>query len=158
MNLCVTLQTKLEGNVDHFCSYFNRQSLQAHKKNLILDVLTHVAQEVNLKDLELLVKVAFRDILCDAGAIQRQDTINQIPMILFFQRLLCSMPHEMVREEMVTSYLVALTQMNNVDAATRQSIQYSMHNLMTALEGVPITQGIHTKIVDMRSWLWSLNN
>jgi len=59
---------------------------------------------------------------------------------------------------MVTSYLVALTQMSNIDGATRQTIQYAMHNLMSALEGVPITQGIHGTIVDARSWLWSLKN
>ena len=59
---------------------------------------------------------------------------------------------------MVTSYLGALTQMNNIDGATRQTVQYAMHNLMSALEGVPITQGIHATIVDTRTWLWSLKN
>ncbi len=97
VNLCIALQTKIDGNVDHFCSFFNRKTLQAHKKNLILDVLTHVAQEVSLKDLEILVRVAFRDILCDPKAIERQDTINKIPMVLCFQRLLCTLPHEMIR-------------------------------------------------------------
>jgi hypothetical protein len=39
VNLCATLETKMDGNVDHFCSFFNRETLQAHKKNLIFDVL-----------------------------------------------------------------------------------------------------------------------
>ena len=50
-NLCVALTTKLE--------LFNLPTLQAHKKNLLLDVLTNVTQKVNLRDLELLARVTF---------------------------------------------------------------------------------------------------
>lgn len=157
-NLCLTLQTKLEGNLEHLCSYFRQASLQAYKRNQILDVLTNVSQNVSLKDLGYLAKVSFADILTDPEAIERQETICRIPMILFFQKLLCSLPHEMVREEMVTSYLNALTRLRNVDGATQQTIQYSMHNVMKALEGVPLTRDIRSSIVCTRNWLWGLEN
>jgi hypothetical protein len=157
-NLCVALTTKLEGNLEHFCSYFNLPTLQPHKKNRVLDLYTNVTQKVNLKDFELLARVTFRDILHDLDSIQRQDAIIKIPMVLFFQRLLCTLPHQMIREEMVTSYLSALTQMTSLDAAMRQTVQYAMHNLMTALEGVTITKEIHSTVVNTRSWLWSLQN
>jgi len=73
----------------------------------------------------------FRGLLRDPDWIQRQDAIIKIPMILFFQCLLCTLPHEMIREEMVTSYLSALT---NLDAAMCQTVEYAMYNLMTALQ------------------------
>jgi predicted RecB family nuclease len=154
----VALTTKLEGNLEHFCSYFNLPTLQPHKKNRVLDLYTNVTQKVNLKDFELLARVTFRDILHDLDSIQRQDAIIKIPMVLFFQRLLCTLPHQMIREEMVTSYLSALTQMTSLDAAMRQTVQYAMHNLMTALEGVTITKEIHSTVVNTRSWHWSLQN
>ena len=154
----MTLQTKMEGNVDHLCSFFNRPTIQIYKKNQILDVLTTVSKQVCLKDLEILAKVTFRDLLHDPESIQRLDTINKIPMILFFQRLLCILPHQMIREEMVTSYLRAVTNVNDIDASLRQTIQYAIHNLMTSLEGVEITRNIRSSIVDTRSWLWSIQN
>jgi hypothetical protein len=64
----------------------------------------------------------------------------------------------MVREEMVTLYLRAVTQVSDVDASLRQTIQYAIHNLVTSLEGVEITPNLHTSIADTRSWLWSLQN
>ena len=148
----------MEGNVDHFCSFFNRPNIQVHKKNLILDVLSSVSKKIGLKDLEVLAKVAFRDLLYDPDSIERLHTINKIPMILFFQRLLCTLPHQMVREEMVTAYLKAVTRVTDVDASLQQTIQYAIHSLVTSLEGVEITSGLHNSIVDTRSWLWSIQN
>ena len=54
----------------------------------------------------------------------------RIPVILFFHRLLSTMPTQMIRSEMVENYIKALTYMTKVDKATEQTISYSLHNLV----------------------------
>merc|ERR1719273_272907 len=99
-NLCAILKTKTEGNVEHFCQYFHGESyIQPYRKNLILDVLSTVAKDIPLKQLDILAKSAFNYILYDEDCLKKQDVTVKIPLILFFSNLLCNtLPRIMVKE------------------------------------------------------------
>jgi hypothetical protein len=63
---------------------------------------------------------------------------------------------QMIREDMATAFLRSLTQISSMDSAIRQTVEYSLHKIVGALEGVPMTPSLHGSIVDTRSWMWSL--
>ena len=159
-NLCTILETKTEGNVDHFCKYFHGISqLQPYKKNLILDVLTTVSKTISLKQLDVLAHSAFNHILYDENSIKNQDVTVKIPLILFFSNILSNtLPRVMVKEQMVISYLKCLTQIENDSASTEQAAMYAIHNLVGSLEGFQFSETVQASISDTRTWLCRLKN
>jgi len=115
-------------------------------------LIFRVSEKVNLKDLNTLAKVVFRVILSDADAIQKQDTINKIPMIMFFQKLICSLPSEMVTEGMVMSYLRAISCIQDPDSGIKQTVQYALYKVIDTLQGKPLTQDVRQYVIETRHW------
>ena len=163
-SLCNALLSRMDGNVQHLCASLVQKSTSVPVQALLLDVLSNVANQTSLSDLQTLSKAAF-DIL-HLDLFRSPQVPIRIPLILFYHRLLSIMPLGMIRAEMLNAYLKALTSLGddtgNIDKATEQTIAYSLHHLMPKLRDVQlaspesdkerISQGLNS----MRSWLWQL--
>ena len=95
---------------------------------------------------------------------QSREVPVRIPLILFYHRLLCTLPTQMVRSEMVNDYLNAITTLKNVDKSLEQTISYSLHHLVDRLRDVQLqseeseSEDLRSKLSDLRSWLWQLQD
>ena len=95
---------------------------------------------------------------------QSREVPVRIPLILFYHRLLCTLPTQMVRSEMVNGYLNAITTLKNVDKSLEQTISYSLHHLVDRLRDVQLqseeseSEDLRSKLSDLRSWLWQLQD
>jgi len=160
-SLCNVLSSKMEGNVQHLCSIFPKESTRVPQQFLIVDVLTRAASESNLADLQILSKAAF-DHMLQIDLFETREVPLRIPVILFFHRLLSTMPSQMIRSEMVENYIKALTYMTKVDKATEQTISYSLHNLVDKLRDVQFANeesknnDLSQRLAEMRSWMANL--
>jgi len=163
-SLCNALLSRMDGNVQHLCASLVQKSTSVPVQALILDVLSNVANQASLSDLQTLSRAAF-DIL-HLDLFRSPQVPIRIPLILFYHRLLSIMPLGMIHAEMLNAYLKALTSLGddvgNIDKSTEQTIAYSLHHLMPKLRDVQlasqesdkerISQGLNS----MRSWLWQL--
>ena len=155
----------MEGNVQHMCATLTSKDTRVPVQALLLDVLSTVANQVSLADLQVLSRAAF-DIL-HLDLFRSQEIPLRIPFILFYHRLLSIMPLGMIQATMLNSYLKALTSLaedGNVDKATEQTISYSLHHLMPKLRDVQLSshetekERISQGLNSMRSWLWQLQH
>jgi hypothetical protein len=131
---------------------------------LILEVLSKVASQANLTELRALAKIAFHDML-QPGLFESREVPVRVPLILFYHRLLCTLPTQMIQSEMVVAYLNSLTSMTNVDKALEQTISFSLHHLVDRLRDIQLSQNdesqsedLSSKMSDLRSWLWNLQD
>ena len=160
-SLCNVLSSKMQGNVQHLCSIFPKESTRVPQQILIVDVLTTAASESNLADLQILSKAAF-DHMLQIDLFETREVPLRIPVILFFHRLLSTMPSQMIRSEMVENYIKALTYMTKVDKATEQTISYSLHNLVDKLRDIQFANeesknnDLSQRLAEMRSWMANL--
>lgn len=127
----------MDGNAQFLCSLFPKESTRVPQQLLILEVLSKVTSQASLVNLQILVKSAFQDML-NPDLFQSREVPVRIPLILFYHRLLCTLPTQMVRSEMVTAYLNSLTNLTNVDKSLEQTISYSLHHLVDRLRDVQL--------------------
>ena len=161
-SLCNTLLSKMDGNVQHLCSMLPQDSTRVPQQILILDVLSTTASEASLSNLQILAQASF-NIMLQVDLFETRDVPVRVPAIIFFHRLLSTLPIQMVRSEMINNYLKALSYMTNVDKATEQTISYSLHNLMDRMRHVQFANEDETKspnlsagLAEMRAWMWNL--
>ena len=162
-SLCNTLSSKMEGNVQILSSLFPKEPTRVPQQILIIDVLSTAASEANLANLQILCKAAFENML-QIDFFETRDVPVRVPSILFFHRLLSTMPVQMIRSDMVNSYLKALSYMTKVDKATEQAVAYSMHNLMDRFRDIQFSNDeaknddLSAGLTEMRSWMWNLQD
>ena len=84
----------------------------------------------------------------------------RIPMIMFVSRLLCTLPAEMLTEEMVVGFVAALTNLEakSVDSGTEQTARYALGSVLAAigdrrLANVP---NVRKSIMDARDWVLAI--
>ncbi len=162
-SLCQSLSSKMDGNVQHLCHLFSLDETRVPQQILIIDVLSTAAAAASLADLQILAKSAF-EIMLRPDLFETRDVPLRVPLILFYHRLLSTMPVQMIRPAMVNDYLKALTCLTRVDKATEQTVSYSLHKLVDKLRDIqfsndePINQDLSTRLAEMRSWMWNLQN
>lgn len=162
-SLCNALTAKMETNVRHLASMFPREVTRVPQQILIVDVLSTAASEASLANLQILAKAAFEEIL-QVDIFESRQVPVRIPLILFFHRLLCTMPVPMIRSEMINAYLRALTYMTNIDKTTEQTISYSLHHLMDKFRDIQFAndeaqnQDLSARLAEMRAWMWNLHH
>ena len=163
-SLCGSLMAKMDGNAQHMCSLFMSESTRVPQQIMLLEVMTTVMPDVSLKDLETLSKSAFSLMLDqDVGLIRKQEVPVRIPTILFFHRLLTTLPVEMVREKQLTSYLKALADLGEtgaIDSGTQQTVAYSLHHLVDRLRDVHFlaepSDDLHNSLANVRNWIMTV--
>ena len=79
-------------------------------------------------------------------------------MILYFGRLLCLMPKEMVKQDYVVAYLKGLTSITQIDAATEQTIRYSLSNVLNTIGDLKLEEDIQFSIRNTRDWLLAIQS
>ena len=124
----------------------------------MLEAMSSAMSDVSLKDVETLSNSAFSLMLeRDVNMIQRQETPVRVPMILFFHKLLATMPVEMVREKHLSAYLKALSCIEEVDSGTQQTVSYSLHQLVDRLRNVHFlkeaSDDLQDNLSNLRNWL-----
>lgn len=77
---------------------------------------------------------------------------------MFFQKLLCHLPPEMVTEGMVLLYLQAISCIKDPDSGIKQTVQYALYKVIHTLEGKPLSQDIRQHVVETRHWWGQLDN
>ena len=163
-SLCNALKANVESNSKFLCSFIPKDETRVPQQLLILEVLSKVASQANLTELQALAKIAFHDML-QPGLFESREVPVRIPLILFYHRLLCTLPTQMIQSEMVMAYLNSLTSMTNVDKALEQTISFSLHHLVDRLRDIQLLQNdesqnedLSSKMSDLRSWLWNLQD
>ena len=165
-SLCNSLSAKIDVNAELLCSLFPQESTRVPQQLLILEVFSRVASQASLSDLQVLTKHAFKGLLQNhPDLFQSREVPVRIPLILFYHRLLSTMPTQMVTCDMVTSYLNSLTAMKDVDKALESTISYSLHHLVDRLRDVQLQtsdeaqkENLSSKLTDLRSWMWQLQH
>ena len=163
-SLCNALKANVESNSKFLCSFIPKDETRVPQQLLILEVLSKVASQANLTELQALARIAFQDLL-QPGLFESREVPVRIPLILFYHRLLCTLPTQMIQSEMVVAYLNSLTSMTNVDKALEQTISFSLHHLVDRLRDIQLLQNDQTQSEDLssqmsnlRSWLWNLQD
>ena len=128
--------------------------------NRILGIFLHQFRGRNLIIFHFF-PAAFDDML-QIDLFETREVPLRIPVILFFHRLLSTMPVQMIRSEMVENYIKALTYMTKVDKATEQTVSYSLHNLVDKLRHIQFANNdaknndLSVRLSEMRSWMANL--
>lgn len=164
-SLCHALLSKMDGNAQIMCQLFLKDEIRVPQQLLIIDVLSKVASEASLANLEILSRAAFGHLLQE-DIFERCQVSVKIPAILFFHRLLSTMPIPMIRSEMMSAYFKALLNLKSVDVATQQTISYSLHHLVDRLRGIQLhaetspndEKNLSSMLIDMRAWMWKIQH
>ena len=117
---------------------------------------------ISQRNLNILFFTAAFDDMLQIDLFETREVPLRIPVILFFHRLLSTMPVQMIRSEMVENYIKALTYMTKVDKATEQTVSYSLHNLVDKLRHIQFANNdaknndLSVRLSEMRSWMANL--
>ncbi len=138
------------------CLLFHRDQVQPYRKNLILQVLEESSKALNLKDLQLMVETVFDSLVLHEGSVAEQDVVVRIPMILFMGQMIRSLPPELVKEDMLLSFLGSVRGLGQVDAATEQTICYALSGVMSSLGDAKISPRVREGVSEARNWILAM--
>ncbi len=139
-----------------FCLMFHRDQVQPYRKNDVLEVLGEVSKELDLKGLGLMAETVFSSLVLHEGTVADQDVTVRIPLILFLSQTICSLPPEMVTEEMLLTFLGSVRGLRHVDGATEQTICYALSSVMASLGTKKISPRVREGVTQARNWILAM--
>lgn len=157
-SLCQVIVSSPDSNIPHLCALFHQEYVQSYKKNMILDVLSGCSERLSLKDLQTLTRVSFDCLLREEDTLRRQDTVVQIPFVMYLTKLFRILPETMITDRLAGKYLKALTSLSGTDSATEQVVRHALNSVLPKMEHIQMEDQVQSGLMETRKWLIAIEN